>query len=56
MGIRPMANKELATQWKHSCMHGMYAWNDLDTPTVSTLGLLAINFSRRMGHDWTSGS
>ena len=28
-----MANKELANQWKHGCMHGMYAWNDLGTPT-----------------------
>ena len=29
-----MANKELANQWKHGCMHGMYAWNDLGTPTL----------------------
>ena len=29
-----MANKELANQWKHGCMHGMYAWNDLGTPTA----------------------
>ena len=28
-----MANKELANQWNHGCMHGMYAWNDLGTPT-----------------------
>ena len=31
-----MANKELANQWKHGCVHGMYAWNDLGTPTSVT--------------------
>ena len=28
-----MANKELANQRKHGCMHEIYAWNDLGTPT-----------------------
>ena len=32
-----MANKELANQWKHGYMHGMYAWNDLGTPTYGGL-------------------
>ena len=41
MGLIPMANKELANQWKHGCMHGMYAWNDLGTPTpVSSTALI----------------
>ena len=27
------STKKLANQWKHGCMHGMYAWNDLGTLT-----------------------
>ena len=39
MGLIPMANKELANQWNHGCMHGMYAWNDLGTPTILPLAV-----------------